>query len=309
MLKVNVVDNHSNKILATMMIGGKEVKMLIDSGASCNVLPSKYLPKGTVVEKSSHTLKMYSTSTMSAIGTAKIALVNPKKMESYLIDFTIVDGYFAPLLGLETAQKMKLLVVQTQNIFFIREDTLSCDAEKPKFTRDAVMSEYSDVFGEELGHMEGKVHLETDPNVAPTVMPPRRVPVALKEDLKNELDRLTRRKVISPIQEPTDWVSSMILAKKPDGNIRLCIDPHYLNLALKRGHYPLLVIEEILPELSKAKVFSKVDLKEGFLQVELDEESSKLTVFQTPRVVIAFTECPLESPQPPKFFRRNLTKI
>ena len=74
----------------------------------------------------------------------------------------------------------------------------------------------------------------------------------------------------------------MIAAKKPDGNIRLCIDPRYLNLALKRSHYPLPVIEEILQELSEAKVFSKVDLKQGFLQVELDEESSKLTVFQTP---------------------------
>ena len=83
---------------------------------------------------------------------------------------------------------MKLLVVQTQNILLIREDTLSFDAEKPKFTRDTVMSEYPDVFGEELDHMEGKVHLETDPTLAPTVMPPRRVPVALKEKLKNDLD-------------------------------------------------------------------------------------------------------------------------
>ena len=81
----------------------------------------------------------------------------------------------------------------------IRKNTLSCDAQKPKFTRDAVMSEYSDVFGEELGPIEGKVHLEKDPNFAPTVTPPRRVPVALKERLKNEFDRLTQRKVISPI--------------------------------------------------------------------------------------------------------------
>ena len=121
---------------------------------------------------------------------------------------------------------------------------------------------------------------------------------ALKEKLKNELDRLTQRKVISPIQEPTDWVSSMIAAKKPDGNIRLCIDPHYLNLALKRSHYPLPVIEEILPELAKAKVFSKGDLKE----VELDEESSKLS-FRHPGGGIAYTECRLVSPQPRKFFR------
>ena len=53
-------------------------------------------------------------------------------METYLIDFTNVDGNFAPLLGLETAQKMKLLVVQTrvQNILSIREDTLSFDADR-----------------------------------------------------------------------------------------------------------------------------------------------------------------------------------
>ena len=69
-------------------------------------------------------------------------------MESYLIDFTILDGNFAPSLGLETAQMMKLLVVQTQNILSITEDTSSCDTQKPKFTKDTVMSEYSDVFGE-----------------------------------------------------------------------------------------------------------------------------------------------------------------
>ena len=188
----------------------------------------------------------------------------------------------------------------------IREDTLSCDAEKPKFTRDAVMSEYSDVFGEELDRMEGKLHLEADPNDAPTVMPPRRVPVALREKLKNELDRLTQSKVISPIQEPRDWVSSMIAAKKPDGNIRLCIDPHYLNLALKRSHYPLPVIEEILPELSKAKVFSKVDLKEGFLQVELDKESSQLTVFQTPWGRYRFHRMPFGITPAPEIFQMKL---
>ena len=47
--------------------------------------------------------------------------------------------------------------------------------------------------------MEGRVHLESDPNVAPSVMPPRLVPVALEEKLKNELERLTQMKVISPI--------------------------------------------------------------------------------------------------------------
>ena len=50
------------------------------------------------------------------------------------------------------------------------------------------------------------------------------------------------------------------------------------------------------------KVIRKVDLKEGFIQVELDEESSKLS-FRHPGAGIAFTACPLESPRPRKFFR------
>ena len=98
----------------------------------------------------------------------------------------------------------------------------------------------------------------------------------------------------------------MVAAKKQDGNIRLCIDPHYLNLALKRSHYPLPVIEEILPELSKAKVCSKVDLKEGFLQVELDEESSKLTVFQTPWGRYCFHRMPFGITPAPEIFQMKL---
>ena len=73
----------------------------------------------------------------------------------------------------------------------------------------------------------------------------------------------------------------MVAPQKPSGKVRVCIDPQHLNQALKRRHYPLPVIEDILPELSKARVFTKADLKDGFLQIQLDDTSSKLTTFQT----------------------------
>ena len=113
---------------------------------------------------------------MSAVGQAKISLVNPENMESYLIDFNIVDENFAPLLGLDTAQKMSYWLCKLR-IFCPLEKTHRPVMLRSLSSRDAVMSEYSDGFGEEFGCMEGKVHLETDPNVAPPVMPPRRVPV------------------------------------------------------------------------------------------------------------------------------------
>ena len=88
--------------------------------------------------------------------------------------------------------------------------------------------------------------------------------------------------VIIKEEEPTNWVSSLVVTEKPNGKLRVCIDPQHLNKALKRSHCPLPVIEDILPKLTNVKVFSKADLKDGFLQIQLDEESSRLTTFQTP---------------------------
>ena len=117
---------------------------------------------------------------------------------------------------------MKLLKVRTENILHVADQA---SVETKPLTKENVLKEYADVFGDDLGRMEGKVYLETDPNVTPTVSPPRRVPLSIKGKLKREIYRLTERQVISPVEEPTDWVSSMITVLKPNGTVRLCIDP------------------------------------------------------------------------------------
>ena len=150
------------------------------------------------------------------------------------------------------------------------------------------------------------MHLEIDKNAKPTVMPPRRVPIAIKPKVKQELERPTAREAITPVQEPTDWVSNMITTIKPDGSIRLCIDTHYLNQELKRSHYRLPVIDDILPDLSKVKVFSKADLQEGFLQVSLDEASSRLTTFQTPWGRYRWLRMPFGISPAPEVFQMKL---
>jgi ribosomal protein S26 len=67
--------------------------------------------------------------------------------------------------------------------------------------------------------------------------------------------------------------------KRASGKVRLCIDPKPLNKALKRSHYLMPVVEDLLPELSQAKVFSKCDVKNAFWHVKLDEGSSHLSSF------------------------------
>ncbi|KAK3706238.1 hypothetical protein QZH41_003700 [Actinostola sp. cb2023] len=111
--------------------------------------------------------------------------------------------------------------------------------------------------------------------------------------------------ILTKVEAPTDWISAMVATKKRNGKIRLCIDPKPLNQALKRNHYPLPVIDDILPLLSNAKVFTFVDAKNGFWHVPLDIESSFLTTFATPWGRYRWNRMPFGiSPAPEEFQRR-----
>ena len=104
----------------------------------------------------------------------------------------------------------------------------------------------------------------------------------MRERFRVELRRLEKLNVIAPVDEPTEWVSQIVVAMKKSGALRVCIDPKPLNEALKRERYQIPVVDDLLPDLSEARVFSKVDLASAFWHLELDEESSKLTTFATP---------------------------
>jgi len=127
-----------------------------------------------------------------------------------------------------------------------------------------ILKEYSDVF-EGLGCMDGLYHMEVDETVRPVVHLPRKVPVALRDHLKEELDKLVRGGIITPVTEPIKWASSLVLLNKPE-KLRICIDPKdlHVNKALLRFHYPLPTIDNVATRLNKAKVFSVLDTKKRF---------------------------------------------
>lgn len=84
----------------------------------------------------------------------------------------------------------------------------------------------------------------------------------------------------------------MVVATRQNGKIRLCIDPKSLNKSLKRSYYPLPIIDDLLPKLMNARVFTIVDAKNGLWRVQLDEQSSLLTTFWTPWGMYRWTRMP-----------------
>ena len=95
----------------------------------------------------------------------------------------------------------------------------------------------------------------------------RKVPIAIKDQLGGEFRKLQEMGVICQVDEPTEWVSSLVVTRKSYSILRICIDPKPLNLALMRSHYPLPVVEDILQKVAKATVFSVCDVRNGFWHV------------------------------------------
>lgn len=92
------------------------------------------------------------------------------------------------------------------------------------------------------------------------------------------MDQLCKNGIITKETKPTNWVTNILIVKKKN-SFKICLDPISLNRALKRPHYQFTTIDEIIPELGNAKVFSTVDTKKGYWQIKLTEKSSKLTTF------------------------------
>ncbi|XP_055909858.1 uncharacterized protein LOC129944425 [Eupeodes corollae] len=101
---------------------------------------------------------------------------------------------------------------------------------------------------EKGGKMTGEITLSIDPNIKPVKQKPRGIPVLFKEDLRKELKDLEDRGIIEEVNEPSEWISNIILVKRKS-KLKICFNPYHLNQELMREHNQSTTIEEILPHL------------------------------------------------------------
>ena len=155
------------------------------------------------------------------------------KRSTQTLTFNVIDGEYQPILSLNTSIAFGIVLLQDCDVLSLTISSRS----------NAILEEFKDVF-EGLGELPGDYKIITDETVKPKVHPPRRVPIALRPKIKEKLDELVQRKVITPVTEPTEWVSSMLAVIKPN-KIRICLDPRNLNEAIKREHYQMPTIEDV----------------------------------------------------------------
>ncbi|UYV81723.1 K02A2.6-like [Cordylochernes scorpioides] len=163
---------------------------------------------------------------------------------------------------------------------------------------------------EGLGLLEQPYHIKLKEGAKPFSIPvPRRVPLPLMPKLKEQLDAMVAQEVIEPVDEPTEWCAPIVLAGKPNGKIRICVDLSRINLNMERELHPLPVLEHELAQLNGAKIFSRLDANSGFWQIKLSEESQTLTTFITPFGRYKFKRLPFGISSAPEHFQKRMSAI
>lgn len=282
----------------TIQVSGRNVNFKLDTGAEANILPlyiynELELDKICRMNKSRLILIAYGNNRLHSEGQINIKC-SSRKCKNISLSFEVVNVDSDPILGLKACVKLDL-VRRVHEIEFQ--------------TKDKIISAYEEVF-QGLGEFPGKpYHIELKNDVPPVINPPRRVPHALHEPLKSALDNLETRGIISQVNEPTDWVSSLVVVEKPNGKLRICLDPRNLNKAIKREHHIIPSSEEIISRLEGKQFFSVLDLKEGFWQIPLDEISSNLCTFNSPFGRYRFNRLPFGIISAPEVFQKRNQKL
>ena len=276
----------------------KELQFQIDTGSQCDILPV-WIYKQVTGDTLLCNLKTCTKEIVSYTGEhRKIAGKNNLPVRSRglrkSLDFNVIDGDYQPVLSLHTSVGLGLVSLHNCDVLALKVDS--------PFSTPA--DEFTDVF-EGLGALPGKYQIVIDRNIPPCVHAPRPVPVALRQPIKEKLDELVDRKVLVPVTESTQWVSSMLAIVKPN-KVRICIDPRYLNRAILREHYQLPTIDEVASRLTGAKKFTLCDAKDGFHQILLDDASSYLTTFNSPFGRYRWTRMPFGISSAPEVWQRRM---
>lgn len=289
------------------------LRVKVDTGAQGNVLPLRifrrmypekldphgYPTDGCLQEKCT-TLYAYNGTTIKQHGTIHIPC-RYDSSEWHQATFFVTESDGPAIMGLPSSRELKLV-------------TLHCAIQSQKQgtvpirNTDDLRQQYPDRF-EGIGSFDGELHITLKEGSRPVIQPPRRYPVQLVDEIKAELRRMEEMDVITKETEPTDWLNALAFSRKASGALRVCLDPRALNECIKRTHHKTPTLEEITNRLNGSKFFSKLDAKHGYWSITLDEESSKLTTFNSPAGRYRFKRLPFGLNISQDAFQQHMDRI
>ena len=292
--------NENIRKYVSVKIRGKEIKLQLDSGSDLSIINyNTYKRIGRPLM--TRTTKLARSVTGEKIHFEGEAIVNVslRKKTKKLKVFVLRNA--TNLFGTDWITEFELWDAPISD-FCNKVESLSAEADKLKTD---LRETFPSVFSDKLGRCtKATAKLELRDDQTPIFKKPRSVPFASREKIEMELDRLVQTGVLTPINY-SEWAAPTVYVKKKTKEIRVCADfSTGLNSVLKDHHYPLPNPEEVFAKLNGGKIFSKIDLSEAYLQIPMEEESSKLLCISTHKGLFKFNRLAFGVKTAPAIFQQ-----
>ena len=171
-----------------------------------------------------------------------------------------------------------------------------------------LLEKYSDAFsvteGERGETNWTEMHINTG-DAVPKKQPVRRVPFAVRQEVAKQLAK--EEGVIQPSSSPL--ASAIVLVRKKDGTLRICVDYRQLNSVTKLDTFSLPRIDDLLDQLGNAKYFTTLDLAAGYWQIRVADDSIEKTAFITHGGLYEFRVMPFGLTNAPAVFQRLMQQV
>lgn len=243
-------------------IGGIDTTAIVDSGSKYNVMDEQswnQLKAKKIIVQNQRTetnvrFKAYGDNELPVLGVFETDLAIG--IRSRPVEFFVMKGKGKLLIGQDTAIAMGILKIG------IDVNEIS------DFPNNAKIGKMKNVV----------VDIPIKSDARPVIQPYRRFPIALEEKVEKQIKNLLEQGIVEPVNGPSKWISPMVVVPKGD-DVRICLNMRCANAAVEREHYPLPTFEDFLPQLGQSNLFSRIDIRQAFHQVEISEESRHITTF------------------------------
>ena len=272
---------------------------MIHTGAKVSVCGRKQAKSWGILDKlkpSSAKIHPYNLVPIKVRGTA-LCSVTYNDRTIPVIPFYVFPGSCQPIL--EGAKAVHLQIISIDNkVVFNRIKMIDTDESKGEFAFDiaSIIQQYPDSF-KGLGKMKNyQVKLYSDKIVKPVAILPRAILFHLRDRVADSIDNMIKDEIIEehPNNEPAPWVSCAVVVPKDDGSLRITLEAGDVNKALIYLNHPILKQEDIKAQLSGSKIFSKLDFKSAFWQLDLDLNSRHFTIFHANNMLYRYTRLIME---------------
>ena len=179
--------------------------------------------------------------------------------------------------------------------------------EQQKEQLQFILKEFEDVMKAHPGQTDLVEHKIPTGDAHPVRLPPYRLPQAYRDTVAKELKEMEEDGIIAP--SSSEWSFPIVLVKKKDGSLRMCVDYRRLNSSSPVDAYPMPRIDDIIDRLGEAKYISTLDLTRGYWQVPVAPEDQCKTAFVTPFGLYQYKVMPFGLKGAPATFQRLMDKV